>query len=409
MYSSFLGLIGLVGLLLGLWVVLPAPTTALLPLAIGAPEISPWLVLFNLVGVGLGLGNEVYRGGPWVSRAVLLGCVAGLVLSALPLMQVGVAQQAAERAMANGLGVQSTARLAVMQPLGRSHPFRFLDTLRGIPLHADAVRYTADIPVAEVAGVPLTLDVYQPPLALDAPADGFPGLVMVYGGAWRAGSPADNATFARYMAARGYVVWAIAYRHAPQFQFPAQLEDVQTALAFVLRYARDYDTDPNRLALMGRSAGAHLAMLAAYQPDAPPLRAVVNYYGPVDLLRGYTELPQPDPLDVRAILEDFLGGAPDESAIALGEETVSDRYRAASPIHYITPTLPPTLLIYGGKDRIVLPQFGRAMAAQLQASGSPTVLIELPWADHAFDAVFQGVSNQLALYYTERFLAWTLR
>jgi acetyl esterase/lipase len=58
---------------------------------------------------------------------------------------------------------------------------------------------------------------------------------------------------------------------------------------------------------------------------------------------------------------------------------------------------------------LVQAKFGRALFEKLRATGNRAVWLELPWAEHAFDAVFNGVSNQLALYYTERFLAWAMR
>jgi acetyl esterase/lipase len=244
--------------------------------------------------------------------------------------------------------------------------------------------------------------------------------MIIHGGAWQGGSPRDHAEFSRYMAARGYVVWAITYRYAPKHKFPAQIEDVQTALQFIQQHGQEYETDLNRVALMGRSAGAHLTMLAAYdtpKPNAPPIRAVVNYYGPVDLTAGYYDVPNPDPINSRSILQDFLGGTPDQ---------VGELYKAASPITYVhrridrptqnglPPTglrqspLPPSLLIYGGKDHIVMAKFGKALAQRLIESGNQSIFLEIPWADHSFDAVFSGISNQLALYYTERFLAVAL-
>jgi acetyl esterase/lipase len=275
----------------------------------------------------------------------------------------------------------------------RSQPFVLADSFRGIATAPG--RETTGIPFARPDGVPLTLSLYQP-----AQSGTYPGIVMIYGGSWQTGSPADNATFARHMANQGYVVWAISYRHAPEYQFPAQMDDVEAALEFLKDHADEYGTDANRVALLGRSAGAQLAMLAAYQPGPLSIRAVVDYYGPIDLINGYYDIPKPNPLDVRDVLETFLGGTPDQ---------VEERYRNASPSSYVAPNLPPSLLIYGGKDHIVEARFGQAMAERLEAAGNRVGFIQIPWADHAFDAVFNGVSNQLALYYTERFLAWALR
>ncbi|MBC7972224.1 MAG: alpha/beta hydrolase, partial [Verrucomicrobia bacterium] len=245
----------------------------------------------------------------------------------------------------------------------------------------------------------LTLTAYQPP-QVDKQVGLYPTIVVIYGGAWQHGSPNDDAPFSRYMAARGYTVVAIDYRHAPQYRFPAQLEDVKTALAYIQQHAVDLEVDLDRVALMGRSAGAHLAMLAAYQPSSIPIRAVVNYYGPVDLTKGYYDLPHPDPINSRAVLKALLGGTP---------EQFPELYKQASPYNYVQQALPPSLLIYGGRDHLVQSKFGRSLYDRLQAAGNRAVWIEIPWAEHAFDKVFNGVSNQLALYYTERFLAWALR
>ena len=199
---------------------------------------------------------------------------------------------------------------------------------------------------------------------------------------------------------QGYTVVTLDYRHAPQFRYPAQLEDVQTALSFIQTQADALEIDRQRIALLGRSAGAHLASLAAYGQSPLAIRAVVNYYGPTNLTEGYNDPPVPDPIDTRAVLEAFLGGNPDR---------VPQIYQDASPVNHISSNLPPSLLVYPGRDHIVLPKFGRQLYEKLQAAGDRAVLLEIPWADHAFDAVFNGVSNQLVLYYTERFLAWALR
>ena len=211
------------------------------------------------------------------------------------------------------------------------------------------------------------------------------------------GAPVDNPEFARYLAVRGYAVVAIDYRHAPKWPWPAQIADVRTALTWIRQHGAEHGADSSHLALIGRSAGAHLALMAAYAPGALPVLAVVSFYGPVDLEDGYRHPPRPDPLDVRAIDEALLSGTADQ---------VPDRYREASPISYVNRKLPPTLLIYGSRDHVVEARFGEMLLARLQPTGTPSVLLEIPWAEHAFDTIPSGLSGQLALYYTERFLAW---
>ena len=70
--------------------------------------------------------------------------------------------------------------------------------------------------------------------------------------------------------------------------------------------------------------------------------------------------------------------------------------------------MPPTLLVYAGRDNVVEPRFGAMLQERLQRTGSISVLLEIPWAEHGLDAISNGPSAQLALFQTERFLAWAL-
>ena len=377
------------GLFLSAWIVIPAPVAFLLPLGVGAPEVSPLLLVLNAIALLLSLVGIRRR--RW-QRLALCSSLIGLLLSVLPLAQIPATEQRMAAMMREALGAYVLTPSEEQSKM-RSQPFVLADVFKGI--HSPEGRYTPGVITTSEKGVPLSMDIYRPPQV-----GKYPAIVVIYGGAWRSGSPAQNTEFNRYMAIQGYTVFAIDYRHAPQYRFPAQLDDVRAALAFIRQHAAEYEADPERVALLGRSAGAHLAMLAAYQLAALPVRAVVSYYGPTDLTDGYANPPRPDPLNIRAILEAFLGGGPAE---------LPQQYRIASPISYVRRSLPPTLLVYGGRDHVVQVRFGRRMYEHLRQVGSTAVLLEIPWAEHAFDTIFNGLSNQLALYYTERFLAWALR
>lgn len=375
---------------LSLWIVIPAPTFSLLPLGIGAPEVSPWLVVMN--GIALLLVTLRLQSS-WV-YVIALGCsLLGLLLSLLPLLQFPTANARIAAAIGAEFGKEMLTAVPPISQVVRPHPFVWIDAFRGIEV--PEVRIERDIPFATVDGVNLTLNRYCP-----SSVGLHPAIAVIYGGAWQTGTPANDETFSRYMAAQGYTVVTLDYRHAPQFRYPAQLEDLRTALSFIQTQAETLEIDRQRVALLGRSAGAHLASLAAYGQSPLLLRAVVNYYGPANLTESYNDPPVPDPIDTRTVLEAFLGGNPDQ---------VSQLYQDASPVNHVQPNLPPSLLVYPGRDHLVLPKFGRQLYEKLQAVGNQAVLLEIPWAEHAFDTVFNGVSNQLALYYTERFLAWALR
>jgi acetyl esterase/lipase len=389
------GLLLLVGFCLSIWIIIPAPIFSLLPLSVGAPEISPGLIIFN--GLVLILGWVRF----WIGNfrqprlSIFTLCLSGLalVLSASPLRQFDSVQNQAQSAIESSLGQDYLDKI-LPSPIGkmRSQPLIISDIWGGIPL--PEVRIDRQIPFNNPDGVSLYLNIYRP-----LRVGKYPAIVSIYGGAWQRGSPDSDDNFNRYIAAQGYVVWAISYRHAPAYHFPTQIEDVRSALTFIQKHADENETDLDRVALIGRSAGAQLAMLAAYQDPPFPIRAVVNYYGPVNLTAGYDDVPTPDPIESRATLRAFLGGTPTE---------FPELYHQASPINAVKPALPASLLIYGGKDHILESKYGKHLAQSLRSPGNKAVFIEIPWADHAFDAVFSGLSNQLALYYTERFLAWAL-
>jgi len=249
------------------WIVLPAPNRPLLALGVGAPELSAWLVLGGLVVCGLTLGAA---GRDTLGRATLVLAVVATVLASVPLMRLPFVVRRFDGTMQTALsddflrGVPSDRRARM-----RRAPVVFFDLFLGIDV--GEARVTRDIPFAAPAGVRLALDIYRP-----VTAGRHPSVVQIYGGAWQRGAPGDDARFATYLAARGFVVFAIEYRHAPQWQWPAQIEDVRAALGWIRKHGGEYGADASRLALLGRSAGAHLAMVAAYEPGVLPISAVVS-------------------------------------------------------------------------------------------------------------------------------------
>lgn len=382
----WLGLIlSLIGLFLSIWIVIPSPNFTLLPLGVITPEISPVLLIYNAIALLLSL----FRGQNVISY-VAIGCsLIGIGLSSIPLWQLSSTIQQVEYQMQNEL--ENLQIPADIQAKMRPQPFVLSDLLTGIK--QPNVRQHS-VSFAAIDGTPLSLEIYQPP------HNGFyPAIIAIYGGAWQKGKPTQNYQFNRYIAAQGYIVVAIDYRHAPRHRFPAQLQDVQTALQLIVEQAATYEIDPHRIAVVGWSAGAHLAMLLAYQSNTIPIRAVINYYGPTDLHKSYDDPPSPDPINTKAVLNTFLGGSPSQLPAV---------YDLASPVSYVKSNLPPTLLIYGDRDHLVKSIFGQQFYDDLRAVGNKAILINLPWSEHSFNAVFLGLGNQIALYYIERFLVWAI-
>lgn len=348
------------------WIVIPAPSGYLFPVGVGAPEASPFLLV---IGVFLSVTSAVYARRRELARAALLLSATATILAAIPVVQMPFVLR----------GFQDAMRSTSAEPPSPQQ---------------GGVRVTRGVPFSKADGVPLSLDVYQPPSG-----NRFPIVMQIYGGSWQRGSPQSQEWFARHFAQRGYLVVAIDYRHAPEWIWPEQILDVRTALYWVSEKSAAFGGDPSRIVVVGRSAGAQLAMRLAYQEGPASIRGVVNYYGPVDLAHGWRYPPEPDPANVRGILEAFIGGTPDRKP---------EHYRHASPISYVSRTVAPTLSIYGARDHIVHARYGRLLDAALRKAGATSVLLELPWSEHSFDAVPSGMGRTIALHYTERFVAWAV-
>ena len=372
---------GLASLGLGALAVVRAPNATLWLAAIGATEWGHKLALLALAP--LLPGWRTSRAGQLGARLGLLAALLELtpLLRALPV--AAVLPGRIERAF----GLRPPREAPQAAPLRR--PLSLRKLLLGIRSPKGVVSTHT---YATRDGQPLQLDLYQPRQRRGP----LPGVLVIHGGAWRAGTRDQLAALNRYLAARGYLVAAPSYRLAPAPRVPAALDDVQDALAFLKQQAAAFELDADRLVLLGRSAGAHLALLAAYSTDDPAVRGVVSFYGPADLHYGYDHPANPAVIDTRLVQEEFLGGRPDQ---------IDAVYTDASPINRVGPDTPPTLLIHGGRDELVSPRQSERLAERLAQAGRPHVLLLLPWATHGCDANLSGPSGQLSTFAIERFLS----
>src|SRR5512144_588448 len=134
---------------------------------------------------------------------------------------------------------------------------RFPRQIPNLPLRSAVHELTPDIVWDEVDGEPLRYDFWRP-LPANGPAA---CVVFVHGGAWSSGDPSQAAGNALHFARRGIATVALSYRLAPRHHFPAALDDVRGGLRHVRANAAALGIDPDRLILLGFSAGAHLALL----------------------------------------------------------------------------------------------------------------------------------------------------
>ncbi|HEX4743554.1 MAG TPA: alpha/beta hydrolase [Candidatus Limnocylindria bacterium] len=380
--------IAVVVLLLAVSIHLVMPHYALMAVRVLASEVTPWLVVLAVAAAGLAL---VDLDAGLLPRLALGAAAVALVLAAIPLARAPAAIADVDRQLREVFGAEPDGRPALS--VGTS--------LLG--LRAPDVLVARDVEF-RVAGGSLRLDRYLPP----AEGTDRPVIVVVHGGSWRGGDKGQSLTstteWSRTLAGRGFVVYDIQYRLAPEVRHPVAMQDVRCALAYVRANARADGADPERVVLLGRSAGAHLALLAAYRGSEEPcgpaarVRGVVAMYGPTDLLAAYADPGDPDLIGGRSVLRDYIGGTPDDAR---------DRFLDAMPRTWLDGAVP-TLLIHGQADQIVYPRHAEDLAARLRERGVPVVHVRLPWSGHSFDAVSVGVGGQIALAATERFVELVL-
>jgi acetyl esterase len=245
-----------------------------------------------------------------------------------------------------------------------------------------------DIEYANAGGVRLTLDAHVP--------DGngpFPAAILVHGGGWVGGDKQQYITYIfQPLSDAGFAWFSINYRLAPQFRFPADADDVESAIQFVKANAAKYKVDPKRIALIGESAGGHLVSYvgARNRPDSR-VAAVVSMYGVHDFVAAAVQW-KPLPHE----LLDLFG------ITAVTAETAPELIKA-SPVVYISKEMPPFLLMHGSKDEDVPYEQSVEMCDKMKKAGAHCDLITIEGAPHGMD---HWESHGEWLWYKKALVDW---
>lgn len=219
----------------------------------------------------------------------------------------------------------------------------------------------------QAGGVDLKLDFIKP-----EGAGPFPLVVCVHGGAWQSGSKSGYGVALGLLAQNGYAAASVDYRLAPRYPFPAQIEDVREAVRYLREHAAELKIDPGRVAVLGDSAGGHLALLLGL--SEPGIRAVVNLYGPADLPRWQAEPEGETHLGMSSarLLETVFGTS----------DRASEVLRMASPIHQIGKARPAVLTFHGEADPLVKAEQSIWLHQALRSAGLDEKLVLVKGAAH---------------------------
>lgn len=244
-----------------------------------------------------------------------------------------------------------------------------------------------DIEYARVGDFSLKLDLHRPAMPKS------PLVVYVHGGAWRAGSKSDVPIAA--LLDLGFAIASVDYRLSTQAVFPAQIHDIKAAIRFLRASAERFQIDATSIAIIGSSAGGHLAALVGvtnenralegkigeHLDQSSAVQRIVSLYGASNL---QTILAQSTEYGLKMrvpALELLLGGQPTEKP---------ELAKLASPVAHLDKDDPPLLLIHGDADPQMPPEQSRELAKAYEDMGLAVKLITLPGSRHGGDEFYDG-------------------
>jgi acetyl esterase/lipase len=256
-------------------------------------------------------------------------------------------------------------------------------------------------------GMALTMDVLRPkqnPNGL--------GIILVMSGGWFSGPPNGNLSpWAQPLIDRGYTIFQVVHGSQPKFAIPEILEDMHRAVRFIRHHAKDYGIDPERIGIIGGSAGGHLSLMQGTagksgDPNAKDpidrqssrVQAVACFFPPTDFLNYGA--PGNDAIG-RGTLKDFAAAfelrefnkEQRKFVTVTDEQRILEMGRQISPVNHVTAESAPALIIHGDKDLLVPIQQAGLIIDKLKAAGVDAKLITKPGAAHGWrDTTDDGIA-----------------
>jgi acetyl esterase/lipase len=361
-------------------------------------ELSPHLLLANVAYVIVFASAGAIEGtGGTIALALNAFTLVGLGRLIFESVRV---KEVTEQALRAGLGDDYPSRILPHKSANHDLKAPWRQMLLPFYMRHPDVKRIRNIPYGPVKRRNL-LDVY---VNKERP-QGAPVLLFVHGGAWTipmSDKDTQGKPIMLHFASRGWVCFAPNYRLSPRSTWPAHIEDVKKAIAWIREHGPEYGADPNFIMITGGSAGGHLAALAATSPNDPAfqagfedadtsLQAAVPHYGLFDLAdRSTVNTWGRMRMLERLVFKKKFDSDP-------------EAFRQASAIYRAGPDAPPFFVIHGAHDNLAPVKEARRFVERLrEVSGDVVVYAELPGTQHAFD-VFPSIRTAHVVRAVERF------
>jgi len=216
-----------------------------------------------------------------------------------------------------------------------------------------------------------------------------PAVLLIHGGGWKEGDKRQprEIEFGTTLAENGYVAASVNYALRSAGKFPINLQDCKNGIRYLRAHAGELGIDPNRVAVMGGSAGGHLSLMVAYTGDDPVLAptepyprvsdkvsCVIDFYGITDIGSRKKTDSNGNPTEPRGVeseVQAIFGSTPAE-------------WKKASPVGHLRKDPPPTLILHGKKDTTVDRDQTQLLAEELKKVGAEYELVWLNQAGHSF-------------------------
>jgi acetyl esterase/lipase len=249
-----------------------------------------------------------------------------------------------------------------------------------------SVRLVVDVPYADNENPRQTLDLLLP--RKNIPGHKPPLIVYIHGGAWRQGDKSSGRHYlASFVEDGRYAAATLGYRLSSEATWPAQIHDCKAAIRWLRAHADKYGFDPDRIGVMGHSAGGHLAImlgvtnrvrdlegkLGGHNDASSKVLCVVDFYGPTELL----------------VMDDYPGqmvhndsDSPESQLVGGPLQERKSAAVSASPVTHVTKHAAPVLMVHGSRDRLVPFNQSVRLLAAFHSARVPAILVEIQEGGH---------------------------